>query len=97
MKDNPNSENPRPIVNVDSGLKALDDPRLVRAPDSGDDPLTEMELALGSLAYLKQVDEKSANGTKKFLEQGRITSLRAIASVVLRLHQFCQQESSPNS
>lgn len=97
MSNNTNSENLWHNVNVDSGLKALDDPRLVRAPDSGDDPLTEMELALGSLAYLKQVDEKSANGTKKFLEQGRITSLRAIASVVLRLHQFCQQESSPNS
>jgi hypothetical protein len=31
---NPNSENPRPIVNVDSGLKALEVPRLV-VPSAG--------------------------------------------------------------
>jgi hypothetical protein len=30
---NQNSENPRPIVNVDSGLKALDVPRLDRATE----------------------------------------------------------------
>jgi hypothetical protein len=36
---NQNSENPRPIVNVDSGLKALDVPRLDRASDSEGDSI----------------------------------------------------------
>jgi hypothetical protein len=39
MNSNTNSENPRPIVNVDSGLKALEVTRLDRASDSEGDSI----------------------------------------------------------
>ena len=72
---NPNSENPRPIVNVDSGLKALDVPRLVRVSDSieFDDEKGSVRRIFaynifgGWLAYIPDGDWESKNGKIKKL------------------------------
>ena len=60
MKNISNSENPRPIVNVDSGLKALEVPRLV-VPSENLSEATGLGKSLdpvGIVTKIRQIDEE---------------------------------------